>query len=446
MKDELVKRQDLPRSGNGGHATAGAVPPRASGSAYPISEIPAPRTIPLSGLDGRLDASWLPDYAADTGYGEMSPNGQTIVAPWMRLLQPLAMGDLIITVTANTMAIGDQVMLSHAARRNERATIVGGPRPLGTYWQYDLQRRGDGDFPAGSKVYDLGGAGGGGYVTIVSGDQADHLQAPHINLWTFDEGAGTERRLSRWGRLSGLSAEEKAYFPNVTDWSNVYGLYTDNLFARGWIYALGGHIAGDLGVTGRFTVKDPFRNARFEIGDTAGGWGAVLRNDAGRPVWGVATAYPDENGVLSDVAWWVESYGERAVWFRFDAQAQDWVLTIGPFNVNNRRLWGQYFSFSEEENNPHFIVFSPDHTRALLGVFANSDSVIMEAMSIQIGQFGSAVDLVGAIQLYGPTLGFFGKPPQVQRTVTGSRGGNAALNELLAVLHENGLIVNGTTV
>lgn len=442
MKDEFVKRQDLGKPGNGARPTAGAVPPRASGSAYPISDVPAPRTIPLSGLDGRLDPTWLPDYAADTGWGEGSPNGQTIVAPWTSLVQPLGMGDLLITVTTNTMMIGDQVMLSHAARRNERAAIVGGPRSIGQYWQYDVQRKGDGEFPAGSKVYALGR----GFVTIVSGDQADHLKGPHINLWTFDEGATQERRLSRWGRLSGLDATEKAYFPYIEDWSTVYGLYTDNIFARGYLHALGGNIVGNLDVTGRFTVKSPERNARFEVGNTAGGWGAVLRNDDGRPVWGVATAYPDENGVLSDVAWWVESYGERAVWFRYDAGVQDWILSIGPFNTSATRMWGDHFTFIEEPDDAAFVFLSNDTTRALLGVLSGTDSVIMEADEIVIGQFSSVEHIYGATHLWGPTLSFYDKQPQPQRAVVGSRGGNAALNELLTVLHDCGLILNQTTV
>ena len=42
-------------------------------------------------------------------------------------------------------------------------------------------------------------------------------------------------------------------------------------------------------------------------------------------------------------------------------------------------------------------------------------------------------------------LGFFGGPTSTQQTVTGSRGGNAALASLLTALAGMGLIIDGTT-
>jgi hypothetical protein len=53
---------------------------------------------------------------------------------------------------------------------------------------------------------------------------------------------------------------------------------------------------------------------------------------------------------------------------------------------------------------------------------------------------GSEVLTVGA-----NTLGFFGSAPIVKRTVTGSRGGNAALASLLTALAATGFLTDSTT-
>jgi hypothetical protein len=42
-------------------------------------------------------------------------------------------------------------------------------------------------------------------------------------------------------------------------------------------------------------------------------------------------------------------------------------------------------------------------------------------------------------------LGFFGTAPVSKQTVTGSRGGNAAIARLLTILANHGLITNSTT-
>lgn len=51
----------------------------------------------------------------------------------------------------------------------------------------------------------------------------------------------------------------------------------------------------------------------------------------------------------------------------------------------------------------------------------------------------------GGHTLTGTTAGFFGATPVAQQTVTGSRGGNAALTSLLSKLAALGLIVDGTS-
>jgi hypothetical protein len=42
-------------------------------------------------------------------------------------------------------------------------------------------------------------------------------------------------------------------------------------------------------------------------------------------------------------------------------------------------------------------------------------------------------------------IGFYGTSPQTKQTITGSRGGNAALASLLTALASTGLITDSTT-
>jgi hypothetical protein len=51
----------------------------------------------------------------------------------------------------------------------------------------------------------------------------------------------------------------------------------------------------------------------------------------------------------------------------------------------------------------------------------------------------------GAIALKGATLGFYGMAPSAKPTVTGSKGGNAALASLIAALANLGLITDSST-
>lgn len=56
---------------------------------------------------------------------------------------------------------------------------------------------------------------------------------------------------------------------------------------------------------------------------------------------------------------------------------------------------------------------------------------------------GSSMVRVGGAN--GDAIGFFGSTPETQPTVTGSRGGNAALADLLTMLQNLGLIIDATT-
>lgn len=60
------------------------------------------------------------------------------------------------------------------------------------------------------------------------------------------------------------------------------------------------------------------------------------------------------------------------------------------------------------------------------------------------GQANGAFTVLGAFETEG-NLGFYGTTPIAKPTVTGSRGGNAALASLLTALASLGLIVDNTT-
>jgi hypothetical protein len=79
---------------------------------------------------------------------------------------------------------------------------------------------------------------------------------------------------------------------------------------------------------------------------------------------------------------------------------------------------------------------------------------ILSGTGVQVGGVGGATIEAGAesielqagvgITMNG-SLGFFGTSPVTQPTVTGSKGGNAALASLCTALADLGLIVNNTT-
>lgn len=75
-------------------------------------------------------------------------------------------------------------------------------------------------------------------------------------------------------------------------------------------------------------------------------------------------------------------------------------------------------------------------THALAGVF------IGPVLSLKAN---SGTRIWGELDHDGSTVGFYGATPQSKPTVTGSRGGNAALTSLLTALSNLGLITNSTS-
>ena len=66
------------------------------------------------------------------------------------------------------------------------------------------------------------------------------------------------------------------------------------------------------------------------------------------------------------------------------------------------------------------------------------------SLRMQLGATGD-LTIEGAIDHDGSTVGFFGTAPTTKPTVTGSRGGNAALASLLTALAGLGLLVDSSS-
>lgn len=325
MKNDYVRRIDQRPIAPGKRAAA---VPTSSGTGLPYSVnlSPNPLTIPVSLETGKLHPGWLPDYAPSSGNGDSS-SGQTYVAPWVRLLQPVAPGMDTIQVSGNGLTVGDNVALAHASTFVELAKVIGGPVSVGEWYEYTLSRSNEQrSYPTGAQVYNLGQDDDGGYVTIVSGDQAGHLQAPHINLWAYED--GTAVRKVRLGLLSGLSAGEKALFPAVTDW-NRYSLYADDAFLKGQINATSGNITGDLDVSGTLGVWSGLGRAGVVLGESEGGHGITLQNKEGRPVFAAISPYEDTDGTLNEVALYIEHEGEKGLYYHKNAATGEYQLDIG---------------------------------------------------------------------------------------------------------------------
>uniref|UniRef100_UPI00262B47BB hypothetical protein n=1 Tax=Sphingobium sp. TaxID=1912891 RepID=UPI00262B47BB len=73
------------------------------------------------------------------------------------------------------------------------------------------------------------------------------------------------------------------------------------------------------------------------------------------------------------------------------------------------------------------------------------DGVLATGASGAGKRYRLAVEGVNMLQIDANAMGFFGAPPVAKPAVTGSRGGNAAVTDLLAKLATLGLITNSTT-
>ncbi|MBZ0296085.1 MAG: hypothetical protein K8L99_26230 [Anaerolineae bacterium] len=79
----------------------------------------------------------------------------------------------------------------------------------------------------------------------------------------------------------------------------------------------------------------------------------------------------------------------------------------------------------------------------LIGRYDDAGSYLGAAL--QITRSNGAVNIVGNLDHDGSNIGFFGTAPTTKKTVTGSRGGNAALASLLTQLAAYGLITDSSS-
>lgn len=333
-KIDTVRRIDNRTNGSGkAHASPAGAIYSGDGMAdtldgYDASKTPGPNLIPVSRADGTLDPAWLPEQMM-SGEGASPIGGQVYVAPWVRLAKAISGTDATLLVTGPAFAVGDHGILAHYLYGNEAITVTGGPVQVGGLYEYTVERASlPRAYPAGTTtVFNLGGAdGGGGFITLVSGDQQMSLNPPHINLWAYEN--GTAVRKARLGLLSGLSAGEKALFPDVDDW-NRYSLYADDAFLKGQINATSGNITGDLDVSGTLGVWSGLGRAGVVMGESEGGHGIVLQNKEGRPVFAAISPYEDASGTLNEVALYIEHEGEKGLYYHKNAATGEYQLDIG---------------------------------------------------------------------------------------------------------------------
>lgn len=99
----------------------------------------------------------------------------------------------------------------------------------------------------------------------------------------------------------------------------------------------------------------------------------------------------------------------------------DWVVTlVGDDLVFKDDAGGEMFRIGDAASTYHAKVTGPLHV-------------------------SGEIELEGAINHDGTTIGFFGSAPNSKETVTGSRGGNVALGNLLDALSNYGLLVDNTS-
>ena len=332
-KIDTVRRIDNRTNGSGkAHASPAGAIYSGDGMAdtldgYDASKTPGPNLIPVSRADGTLDPAWLPEQMM-SGEGASPIGGQVYVAPWVRLAKAISGTDATLLVTGPAFAVGDHGILAHYLYGNEAITVTGGPVQVGGLYEYTVERASlPRAYPAGTTtVFNLGGAdGGGGFITLVSGDQQMSLNPPHINLWAYENGTAVCK--ARLGLLSGLSAGEKALFPDVDDW-NRYSLYADDAFLKGQINATSGNITGDLDVSGTLSVWSGLGRAGVVMGESEGGHGIVLQNKEGRPVFAAISPYEDTDGTLNEVALYIEHEGEKGLYYHKNALTGEYQLDI----------------------------------------------------------------------------------------------------------------------
>jgi hypothetical protein len=405
------------------------------------------------------------------GYGPTTvavsgiPNAATATATTFTL-------DVNEIAGAKPLATGSYALLVEGG--SSTVCTVDAGSDLGTYWRYTatyVSGSSSNLYDAGSGVYGLGAtlpvegrtmitsdAGNSPYISI-----ATHAMQP----WT----TMTER--ARLGNLEGISG--------LT--SPGYGLWTDNGFFTGTVNANAGSIGGWT-IQSAYIAKDTGTNATssgMAPGDFPFYAGRTYANRASAP-FRVDTAgglYATNGNVAGFVISYIEGLysGAGATRVQMKAGAGFWAgaTSIGdaPFRVTNAgALTATNVSITAGGGNAtlnsnglrlayantgtaYVSWYSGSTLKGYIGSFLDGST---NTMRINVQSSGT-LDVAGTalVNLAGTTqvgnlrtnggLAFFqtSGTGQSKQTVTGSRGGNAALASLLTALATYGLITDSTT-
>lgn len=321
---------------------------------YHATTVASPNAIPVTDPAGYISPFINPETAL-TGNQASGWNGMRYIAPTGRLVDKITATDEYIYVSAPLFAGDESAILSHYSAPNEKIWIMGAGSTDGKQWRYAIERGKGGTtaqaFPAGSEVINLGSAATGGFIYTSS---AQNTQSPFIAMrQNNDDATRSSTWKAQFGRLASVPDSFKAQFPSFTDWDTTFSLAAQNAFLDGGIHARYGRISGILTVDGQFYVEDTLSNARMEVGYTVGGWGQVFRDTFGQPVWSVVMPWPDTDGNRpSDIVWTVNSFGERAIYFR--REGDDWVLSIGGFDITETSMTNGDFGIYPAEAKLQF--------------------------------------------------------------------------------------------
>lgn len=150
----------------------------------------------------------------------------------------------------------------------------------------------------------------------------------------------------------------------------------------------------------------------------------ILKNNAGTQIG----RFTNEGVFLAGALTSVPGTGDSG-----DVVTSDLWLVDG---ANYRRVFANGTSFQISQNAGTGIHLTIDSSGHLTVPDFSSDADVTVSDDLTVG---------GDINHDGSLIGFFGSAPSSKETITGSRGGNAALADLLSALANYGMVTDSTT-
>lgn len=290
-------------------------------------------------------------------------------------------------------------------------------------------------------------------LSIETHGQADGVSDPanrnHVSFYT-DDGTGPYGQykimqwdwgtdwIGTWGELNLFTDVKAAHDLDVQNTLTTRSAFVEENLNIGTTLPAGGTGLGIDGATGtsRELAMKTAGSARFILrltGDAESGGNAgsnlqlLARNDTGGIIATVLTVTRSTGAVTlvtgvtaANMSVGSSTAGERGLVLR--------LLTERGWRFQQRNSGpGAALDLHSENDAKQFLVSSP------------ADNIILSMVPTDAG---------GTLSLgpgTGSKIGFFGSTPTVKTSVTGSRGGNAALAALLTELAAKGLITDGTT-